>query len=214
MSYPPQAPGARRTLTEIAGTALSGRDWSTDFAKLQTLPDQVPLQFVDGTLIVNERFFKKIYDGYGFSISHRFEDIAADATVEVYLENPSGSGRTVFIMAIECSSFAQGWIDVYRGASVTSAGTGLTAVNLNLGSTNASVVDAEYGGTYDVSGAELVHNTVLPGGARVRAVGELAEVGESVVTPEDYSLLVRITNKGATASDMSIRIMWWEEVEL
>jgi len=212
MSYPPQAPGARKGLTEIAGIALSGRDWSSDFAKLQTLPENVPLQFVDGTLITNIRFFKKIYDGYGFSISHRFENIGADAAVEVYFENPSASGKTAFIVAIECGSFGQAYIDLYRDVSVTSSGTSLTPVNLNQGSTNTSVVDVEYGGTYDISGAELVHNTVLPGGSKVRAIGDLAEVGESVVIPEEYSFLVRLINKSAAATDMSMRIIWWEEV--
>jgi len=169
------------------------------------------LQFSDGTLITNPRFSKKIYDGYGFSISHRFEGVASDGVAEVYFENPSGSERTVFIIAIECTSFAQGWVDVYRDALVTSSGTELTPVNLNQGSTNTSVVDVEYGGTYDISEAQLVHNTVVPGGSRQRAIGSLAEVGETVVIPAEYSLLIRFTNKSASAADMSIRIVWWEE---
>jgi len=170
------------------------------------------LQFSDGTLIVNPRFSKKIYDGYGFSISHRFEDIAADGVAEVYFENPSGSNRTIFMIAIECTSLGQGWVDLYRDASVTSSGTKLTPVNLNQESTNTSAVEVEYDGTYDISEAQLVHNTVVPGGSRIRAVGGFAEVGEAVIIPAKYSLLVRFTNKSASATDMSIRIIWWEEV--
>jgi len=188
MSYPPQAAGARRQ------------------------PSITPLQFTDGTLITNWRFFQKIYQGYGFSISYRFEDVAADGVVEVYFENPSGSTITVFIIVIECTSLAQGWIDLYRDASVTSSGTELTPVNLNQESTNTSEANVEYGGTYDISGAQLVHNTIAPGGTKKEAVGGLAEVGETVIIPAGYSLLVRFTNKSAAATDMSIRVVWWEEI--
>jgi len=170
------------------------------------------LQFSDGTLITNPRFSKKIYEGYGFSISHRFEDVAADGVVEVYFENPSASDRTIFIIAIECTSFAQAWVDLYRDALVTLSGTELAPINLNQGSDITSVVNVEYGGTYDISGAQLVHNTVVPGGSKIRAVGGLAEVGEAVAIPEEYSFLIRFTNKSASATDMSVRIIWWEEV--
>jgi len=188
MSYPPQAAGARRQ------------------------PKIIPLQFIDGTQITNPRFFERIYNGYGFSISYRFENVAADGTADVYFENPSGSGVTVFLIAVECTSLAQGWIDLYRDATVTSSGTELTPVNLNQESDIVSGVSVEYGGTYDISGATLVHNTVIPGGTKKEAVGTYAEVGESVVIPEAYSLLVRFTNKSASATDMSIRFIWWEEV--
>ena len=95
---------------------------------------------------------------------------------------------------------------------MTSSGTELTPINLNQESTNASEANVEYGGTYDISGAQLVHSTVAPGGTKKEAVGGLAEVGETVVMPQGYSLLVRLTNKSASATDMSIRVIWWEEV--
>ena len=177
------------------------------------LTDRIPnslLQFLDGTLIVNARLFKKIYDGYGFSISHRFENVASGDSVEIYFENPANSGRVVFIISIEITTFAQAWADVYRNNSVTSSGTTTTPVNLNFGSNIASVVSVEYGGTYSLG--DNVHNTVVPGGSRIRAIGSQSEVGEVVIIPEGKNFIVRVTNKSGSSSDISVRIIWWEEV--
>ena len=154
------------------------------------------------------RFEDKIDCGYGFSVSHRFEAVASDASVDIYFENPSGSGRTIYIIAIEISTLAQAWADVYRGNTVSVSGTSITPVNLNFSSTISSIVNAEYGGTYTTG--TLVHNTVIGGGTRVNAIGSLAEVGETVVIPPGNNLLVRATNKDTAASDISIRIVWWE----
>jgi len=167
------------------------------------------LQFLDGTQIFNPRFFYKIYEGYGFAISHRFESVDAAAAVYLYFENPSGSGREIFIVVIDVISFAQAWIDIYRDNTVSVHGTSLTPVNLNFEKAIASIAKAEYGGTY-VTGTR-VHSTVCPGGSRVQATGGVAEVGETVVIPEGFNFLVKVTNKSASAADLSVRIVWWEE---
>jgi len=172
------------------------------------IPKEI-LQFIDGTQIVNPRFFYKIYEGYGFSISHRFEGVGADSSVDLYFENPSDSGRQVFVVVVEIVSLAQAWIDVYRENTVTVSGTALTPVNLNFEKTISSVVNVEYGGTYELG--TLTLNTICPGGSKKEAVGGNAEVGETVVIPPGFNFLVRVTNKSASATDLSIRILWWEE---
>lgn len=166
------------------------------------------LQFVDGTQITNPRFFYKIYQGYGFSVGHRFESVASDAAVNLYFSNPAASGMHVFIITIDVASLAQAWMDVYR-AVAPSGGTAITPVNLNFSSANTSVVVAKYGVTY--TGGTLVHSSVCPGGSKVQAVGGVAEIGETVVIPPGYDLLVKVTNKSTGATDLSIRIVWWEE---
>jgi len=167
------------------------------------------LQFPDGTQIFNPRFFYKIYEGYGFSVSHRFEGVASGASVDLYFENPSGSKRQVFIVVVEIVSLAQAYIDIYRGNTVTAPGTALTPVNLNFEKNIPSVVNVEYGGTYTTG--TLTLNTVCPGGSKKEAVGGNAEVGETVIIPEGFNFLVRVTNQSASATDLSIRILWWEE---
>jgi len=167
------------------------------------------LQFLDGTQITNPRLFYKIYEGYGFEASHRFESVGAGSSVDVYFENPSGSGMEVFIISIEVTSFAQAWIDLYRSNTVTVSGTAITPVNLNFMKAIGSVANLEYGGTYTLG--TLMLNTVCPGGSKKQAVGALAEVGETVVIPEGFNFLVRVTNKSASDTDLSVRIVWWEE---
>jgi len=167
------------------------------------------LTFLDKSLIVNPGFFYKIYEGKGFSISHRFVSVASDASADVYFGNPSGSGRTAYIVAVEVVSLAQAWVDIYRGVTVSTPGSSITPVNLNLSSENTSVAKVEHGGEY--SGGELVHSTVCLGGSHIRAIGGATEVGESVVIPEDNNFLVKVTNKSASSTDLSIRIIWWEE---
>jgi len=167
------------------------------------------LQFLDGTQITNPRFFYKIYEGYGFGFSRRFTGVANGASEDVYFENPAGSGRQVFIIIVEVVTFGQCYIDIYRGNTVTVSGTPITPVNLNFVKTIGSVVNAEYGGTYTLG--TLVSNTVCPGGYRVRAVGGAVELGESVILPEGFNFLVRVTNKSGATTDLSIRVVWWEE---
>lgn len=167
------------------------------------------LLFTDKTLMTNPRFFKKIYEGKGFSISKRFESVASDGSVDVLFSNPSNSGVSAYIVFLGIVSMAQAWIDIYRGNSVSASGTAITPVDLNFGSSNTSAINVEYNGTYTTG--TLVHNTVVPGGTSIRAVGAASEVGESVIIPENRNFLVRVTNKSASATDLSVRIIWWEE---
>jgi len=182
---------------------------STDPRQIEKALDDSLLRFIDNTVIVNPRFFKKIYEGYGFAVSHRFEGVADGSSVDLYFENPSDSGRTVYLITVEVGSFGQAYIDVYRSNTVTASGTTLTPVNLNFASSNSSVVKVEYGGTYTTG--TLTLNTICPGGKRSRAVGALADIGECAVMPEGFNFLVKVTNKSGTATDISIRIVWWEE---
>jgi hypothetical protein len=190
-------------LDALLSTRASENTLSSLNSKLSSL-----LQFIDGTLIMNPRLFYKIYEGYGFAISHRFENVASDASVNIYFEDPSGSGMEVFIVVIDVISFAQAWVDVYRGVT-PSGGTAITPVNLNFGSIITSIATVKYGVSY--SGGTLVHSTVCPGGSKVQATGGVAEVGETVVIPEGFNFLVKVTNKSTASTDLSIRIVWWEE---
>ncbi|RLG77351.1 MAG: hypothetical protein DRO12_02425, partial [Thermoprotei archaeon] len=171
--------------------------------------DNVSSRLTDGTLIVERKLSKKISEGSAFSISHRFEEVASNSHVDLYFENPSESDKTVYIMLVEVVSMGQAWVDIYRDNSVSASGTALTPMNLNMGSTNESVVNAEHGGTYTTG--TLALNIVCPGGSGVRAIGAAVEVGENVIMPNGKNLLVRVTNKSASDSDISIRIVWYEE---
>jgi len=162
--------------------------------------------------IVVHPLFNAIEDGVAFSASQRVS-ISNGSTVGFYFENPSGSGKKVYIVAIIARGKAEGDIDIYEGATVTTPGTAITPRNLNLGSTNTSVCNIEYGGAYDISGANLVKPDVLPGGSGVRAVGDLAEVGDTIIMPPGTSLLVNVTNTSQSASDYAVSFKWIEVTE-
>ena len=173
--------------------------------------DKIPdiLQFVDKTAITNPRFQYKIKEGYGFAVGHRFPSVASGASVDLYFENPSGSGREVVIITIEVTALAQSDIDIYENNTITANGTALTPRNLNRGSSITSVVNAEYDGTYGLG--DLIFDDVCPGGSKKEAVGGAAEVGETAIIPPGSNFLVRVTNQSASATRIAIRILWWEE---
>ena len=153
--------------------------------------------------------FIKIKEGKAYTVSHRFESVASDASVQLLFNNPDTSGKTAYIVMIEVTSTGQGWVDIYRDNTVTASGTPLTPFNLNLGSTNTSSMTVEYGGTYTLGAQSL--NTVCPGGSGVRAIGAATEVGETAEIPSGHNILIQFTNRSASAEDASIRILWWEE---
>ena len=181
----------------------------TDPRQIERALDDSLLRFVDNTIIVNPRFFKKVYEGRGFTASHRFTGIASGSFIDMYFENPSNSGRTVYIVAIEVTALAQCYIDVYRNNTISSPGTPITPLNLNLGSSNTSVAHVEYGGSY--SYGTLAKDTLCPGGSKKEAIGGHAEIGESAVIPPGYNFLVHVTNASASSTDIAIEILWWEE---
>jgi len=166
-------------------------------------------QLADGTVVNDPLLRQKIQEGVAFSVSRRFVGVADEDTGYMYFENPSESGKIIHLIIVEVTAFGQGHVDVYRASTINNSGTQITPVNLNLGSGNQSIAYVEYNGSY--TPGNKVHETVAPGGTKVRAIGSLVEVGEEVYIPPGYNLLVGVTNKAGTASDFSIRILWWEE---
>jgi len=178
-----------------------GHGWSA-------IPPQF-LKFSDDAVVFNPRFQYKIKKGYGFAVGHRFPNVASGASVDLYFENPSGSGREVVIIKITVTVLAQCDIDIYENNTITANGTALTPRNLNRGSSVTSVVKAEYGGTYGLG--NLIFDDVCPGGSKKEAVGGAAEVGETTIIPPNSNFIVRVTNQSASATRISIRALWWED---
>ena len=168
-----------------------------------------PLRLNDNSFAVGSRFEERIEQGLAFSVSKRFENVASDTVVEILFSNPNGSGKTVYIVAIEIIATGQGFVDIYRDVTIETAGIQLNVMNLNLGSTNVSSCVIETGGTY--TNGTLAHQTVVYGGTKVNAVGSLAEVGERIIIPEGRNFMIQFVNKAQTSIDLSIRILWWED---
>jgi len=168
------------------------------------------LQFDDGTIVQDTRFSKKVDEGKAFSASHRFENVASDEVVETFFENPSTSNKKANIITVEIVVQGTSFIDIYRDNVKVASGTRIPVMNLDLGSPNTSEVIVEYGGTY--TPGTLAHQTVAPGGSKIRAIGSASEVGERVKIPPGYNILVRVINKAETPIAISTRFLWWEEL--
>jgi|Deesub1362A_J573_1020465.scaffolds.fasta_scaffold00330_92 hypothetical protein len=164
----------------------------------------------DGSEVVSPLFRAKTEEGKSYSASVRQDAVADASNLTIYLENPGGSGRTLYLVIAECVSTGQGDIDIYEGATST-GGTDIEPRNLNLGITTPSVANVTHSGTVNLSGANLVHQTVAPGGRLVRAVGSASEVGETIIIPETKNFLLIFTNRAGTTANMSVRLLWWEE---
>ena len=190
----------------------------TDIEKLYSIISDISykiarqlLQFQDGSIVQDTRFAKKIDEGKAFSASHRFVNVAADEVIETFFENPSTSNKKANIITVEIVVQGTSFIDIYRDNVKVSSGTSIPIMNLDLSSPNTSEVIVEYGGTY--TPGTLAHQTVAPGGSKIRAIGSVSEVGERVKIPPGYNILVRVTNKAGTSITISTRFLWWEELE-
>jgi len=173
--------------------------------------DQVIVErAVENALDEFKPFRLKIKEEKGFSASKRANGVASGSSVKMRIENPVGSGKTLYIVVVECVSSGLADIDVYDGGTLTGSAA-VTPKNLKKGSKRTSVANVQWGGTEDLTNAELAHETVNPGGTLVRAIGAMSEVGELVEMPEGTSILVIMTNQAGTGANMSIRGLWWEE---
>jgi len=193
----------------IDGQPLSSL-FSDILTKLTEIKNSFPDKTSDGAAICEHVLYDKIREGRAFSVSHRFASVAAGANVTMYFSIPADS-VAVNVVAIEVASTGQGYIEIYRYPDVISGGTQLTPINLDFSSLVTSTVVTGYGYTVDLSSATKALDVVLPGGTKVRAVGSLSEVGESVILPPGNSFVVIYTNTAATDEDVSIRIVWFEE---
>jgi len=170
-------------------------------------------------MVLVYKTIKKLYDlylrpyieqGKAFSSSKRVF-IASDASEYFYFENPQDNYKTAYIATIVVGGKAEADIDIYENITVINKGTPMRIRNLNLGSRNVATCKTYYGGSFSgLTEDNSVHQTVLPGGSKIRAIGHLAEVGEAVIIPPGKSILVVLTNTSADMSKYSVRFLWYE----
>jgi len=167
------------------------------------------LQFLDGTQIMNPRFFYKIHEGYGFGASKRVESLASGSSIDFLFLNPSGSSRNAYVSLVEIVGLAQLYADIYVNNTITSNGTAIPILNLHTGSNVSPSAQVYYNGTYTLG--SLIYNTVVPGGSKREAIGGLASIGESVIVVPGTNFILRVTNASASDTDLSVRVLWWED---
>lgn len=126
--------------------------------------------------------------------------ITAAQNAILQVSNPSNSGKTMYVSRIAGSSSIAGTtVNVLKNATV--AGSAVTPVNLNFGSTTVSVMTAQsLAGT--VSGSPVAILTLV-----LSAGSFVLELGGRIVVPPENSITVSVGLGSATAS---ANINWWE----
>ena len=163
---------------------------------------------IDGKLSVANWMREKIISEQAFMITKRFKSVASGDSIEIYLENPTGSGKMVEIATIEIVTTGECSIDVYSGNTITTNGTSITPVNMKIGATTTSVVNTEYGGTYTTG--DTIMELVSPGGSQIRAVGGQSEISGEIMLEEGQNIVVKVTNDSTSAENISVKITWAE----
>ena len=152
---------------------------------------------------------RRIYEGKAFIAGKRFEAVADGSSIQILFNNPSNSNVKAKIILIEIVTGGKFYVDVARDVTISASGTAIPVMNLNFGSTNTPSCNVEYGGTY--TGGTTTLTSMVPGGTLVRAVGDIASFGESMLIPEGHNKLFTVTNQSGATEDFSIKFLWWEE---
>lgn len=145
-------------------------------------------------------------DAYGTSV--RVADVADDGTLNFLLFNPSNSSKNLCWVVLEAASEGKAYLDFYGDVTTNATGTASFQCNKYAGSTKTSVARTEYNGSYVFTSANLIHQTLLPGGTGPKSIGGGAIDAEVAIGGPGHNVLVQLTNKGGATKDMSLRIVW------
>ena len=144
--------------------------------------------------------------GDAYAASIRVEDVADDGTLNVLLSNPADSPKDICWVSLTAASEGKSYLDMYGQVTVNAPGTALFQTQKFSGSSNTSVADTEYNGTY--TAVHRIFNCLIPGGSGPRTVGGKASDAELAMAIPGRNVLMVLTNKGGAAKDMAMRIVW------
>lgn len=148
-------------------------------------------------------------EGITFGTSVR-QAVANDGTLNMLLFNPGDSGKSLCWVVLECASEGKSYLDLYGQVVTNVTGTALFQTNKHAGSSTTSVARTEYNGSYVFSSANLMHETLIPGGTGPQSLGGGSADAEVAIGDPGKNVLVQLTNKGGAEKDMSIRIVWMD----
>lgn len=134
------------------------------------------------------------------------------AITSIRINNPAGSGKTVYISRINSSiggssllSAMSGSFTIVKGGTLTSP-TALSPVNNNLGSTAPSVMTVQSSTTAISGGTTLFNYQLAPGAISQNFTG-------SIIVPPGTAICANVTSSssavGLTITSM-LSFLWWE----
>lgn len=161
-----------------------------------------------GHLAAIETTHTQLHQGTVYCVDHIEAGLADAATVEVLIRVPAeGLFHTRFSGA--CGGDAT--LYLFEGPTVTSAGTGMTAVNRHRISTNISTLSLFHTPSTSSDGV-LLGRAFVPGGTVGNSVGGSGDIPEEWVLNNDTDYLFRVTNNAGNAKTTQ-GIMTWYEVD-
>jgi hypothetical protein len=135
----------------------------------------------------------------------------ASAIITVRINNPAGSGRTLYLSSVSGSiggtsllTSISGTFTIVRGGTITSPAT-VTPVNNNLASSAASAL------TVQSSTAAITGGSVLAAYQLVPGVFTPAFTG-SIIVPPNNAISINVTSSSAAAGTIisALSLTWWE----
>jgi len=146
--------------------------------------------------------------GRSWHVSHRFDAVANDATINVLINVEIGA-KPFVVGDIETEGKA--YVEIYEGVTTSSDGTGLTSFNRNRNEVFTDGVVVSHTPTITDSGT-LIDTSMIAGGATPghRTIGGGSEVGADWVFKSDTKYVIAITNKSGSAIDISVHLDTWQ----
>jgi hypothetical protein len=184
----------RRSLSDLY-TMLS-----SVYSKLSTI-----LTLADGSVVSANRLLYMIEQGFAFMASQSFTSVASGSSVNIYLQNGSTTSRTVYLVGAEVVSTGEALVSAYSGIT-PSGGTTLSAVSLNPGSGILSLATLTYNITF--SGGNALLSTIVPPNTKQMVFGGATE---SYMISQGGDFLISVSNSSSSASDIAIRLIWYEK---
>lgn len=135
----------------------------------------------------------------------------ASAIITVRINNPAGSGRTLYLSRVSGSiggtsllTSISGTFTIVRGGTVTSPAT-LTPVNHNLGSEAASSMTVQSSTGAVAGGSVLAAYQLAPGVFTPAFTG-------SIIVPPGSAVSINVTSSSAAVGTIisALSLSWWE----
>jgi len=145
-----------------------------------------------------------------FKVGKRFP-LGTGESVELVIQNPSNSTKMLHVINLIVRGTAEGELDIYLNSTIDTSGTSIEPVPAIVGSTDKSVANVEYGGTYIKNANPIKTEDVIPGGSGNFAIGGESEGGLAGIIPPGQMLHIVITNTSSKDAKYTFRAVWWEE---
>lgn len=127
--------------------------------------------------------------------------VTTPSPLVLQITNPVGSGKNMYISRVSGSSAAAVVLSVLKNGTVS--GSAVTKVNLNFGSTAASVMTAQ-SATAAVTGTPVTVTSLL-----LSAGPFVIDYTGRIIVPPNNSLTISATLTGGSAN-ATASINWWE----